>query len=55
MWKILGIVWLIVSAVIALGVGHKLMKEAKTNKQFYAGFGITMGSLIAIGCGMMIG
>lgn len=55
MWKILGIIWLIGSAVIAMAVGRKLMKNAQTNKQFYTGFGLTMGSLIAIGCGMMIG
>lgn len=55
MWKILGIIWLIGSAIVALAVGRKLMLNAKTNKQFYIGFGLTMGSLITIGCGMMIG
>lgn len=52
--KICGIIWLLLCIFPTMFVGRRLMNNAKTNNQFYAGFALTMCSLIMIGACLVI-
>lgn len=52
--RICGIVWLLLCVFLTMFVGRRLMNKAKNNNQLYAGFALTMCSLIMIGVCLVI-
>lgn len=52
--RLLAILWFLACTVITMVVGRRLMKNAQSNKQFYAGYALTMCSLLMIGFGLVL-
>ena len=52
--KIIGAIWLLLCAALTMYVGRRLMRNSKNNNQFYAGFALTMCSLIVIGACLVL-